>query len=65
MKEEADMLASKLEKINRQRKAEAGVITRAVHTRLKERGDVRSVIALGDPEWRPALLWPCCGKYCR
>jgi len=28
-----------------------------VHTRIKDRGsDVRSVIALGDPEWRPALL---------
>ncbi len=53
----ADMLAKKLEKANRSRKAEAGAITRAVHTRIKERGsDVRSVIALGDPEWRPALL---------
>lgn len=53
---EADELAKKLEKANRQRKAEAGAITRAVHTRLKERGEVRTVIALGDPEWRPALL---------
>jgi len=52
----ADELAKKLEKANRSRKAEAGAITRAVHTRLKERGEVRSVIALGDPEWRPALL---------
>ncbi|MHB8913581.1 MAG: single-stranded-DNA-specific exonuclease RecJ [Minisyncoccota bacterium] len=51
----ADELAKKLEKANRTRKAEAGAITRAVHTRLKER-EVRSVIALGDPEWRPALL---------
>jgi single-stranded-DNA-specific exonuclease len=53
----ADELAKKLEKSNRQRKAEAGAITRAVHTRLQERtGELRSVIALGDPEWRPALL---------
>jgi single-stranded-DNA-specific exonuclease len=52
----ADELAKKLEKANRSRKAEAGAITRAVHARLKERGEVRSVIALGDPEWRPALL---------
>ncbi|MHB8860438.1 MAG: single-stranded-DNA-specific exonuclease RecJ [Minisyncoccota bacterium] len=51
----AGELAKKLEKANRTRKAEAGAITRAVHTRLKER-EVRSVIALGDPEWRPALL---------
>ena len=54
---EAGELANKLEKANRARKAEAGVITRAVHTRLKERaGEMRSVIALGDPEWKPALL---------
>ncbi len=52
---EADLLAKKLEKLNRERKAQAGAITRAVHTRLKER-EVRSVIALGDPEWRPSLL---------
>ncbi|MFA6407920.1 MAG: DHHA1 domain-containing protein, partial [Candidatus Paceibacterota bacterium] len=53
--DEADALAKKLERSNRQRKAEAGAITRAVHTRLKDR-EIRSVIALGDPEWRPALL---------
>ncbi len=53
---EADELAKKLERANRQRKADAGAITRAVHTRLKERKTMRSVIALGDPEWRPALL---------
>lgn len=53
---EADLLAKKLEKANRTRKAEAGAITRAVHARLKEKGEIRSVIALGDPEWRPALL---------
>lgn len=52
---EADLLAKKLEKANRTRKAEAGAITRSVHARLKEK-EVRSVIALGDPEWRPALL---------
>ncbi len=53
---EAELLASKLEKINKQRKVEAGVITRAVHTKLKEKSEIRNVIALGDPEWRPALL---------
>jgi single-stranded-DNA-specific exonuclease len=52
----ADTLAKNLEKANRSRKAETGAITRAVHARLKERVEVRSVIALGDPEWRPALL---------
>jgi single-stranded-DNA-specific exonuclease len=53
---EADLLVKKLEKANRTRKAEAGAITRAVHTRLKGRGEPRAVIAIGDPEWRPALL---------
>lgn len=53
---EADTLAKKMEKANRTRKAEAGAITRAIHARLKERGEPRSVIALGDPQWRPALL---------
>lgn len=51
----AEELAKKLEKMNRERKAQAGAITRAVHARLKDR-ELRSVIALGDPEWRPALL---------
>ena len=60
--DEADTLAKKLEKANRSRKAEAGAITRAVHTRIKERGDVRSIIALGDPEWRPALLGRVAGN---
>ena len=52
---EAEGLAKKLEAANRSRKAESGAITRAVRARLKERG-VREVIAIGDPEWRPALL---------
>ncbi|MDO8624228.1 MAG: single-stranded-DNA-specific exonuclease RecJ [bacterium] len=53
---EADLLAKKLDKANRERKAQAGAITRAVHVRLKERESIPSVIALGDPAWRPALL---------
>jgi len=53
---EADALAKKLEIANRKRKAEAGVLTRAVHARLKDRNEMRDVIALGDPDWRPALL---------
>ena len=61
---EADLLAKKLEKLNRERKAQAGAITRAVHTRLSARGGSASggkdalppVIAMGDPDWRPALL---------
>lgn len=54
--DEADAFAKKLEKANRQRKAEAGALTRAVRTRIKARSELRAVIALGDPSWRPALL---------
>lgn len=53
---EAELLAKKLEKSNRERKAQAGAITRAVHEKLKARDEIRSVIALGDPAWRPSLL---------
>jgi single-stranded-DNA-specific exonuclease len=53
---EADLLSKKLEKLNRERKAQAGAITRAVRERLKERSEMRSIIALGDPAWRPGLL---------
>ncbi len=52
---EAERLAAKLETLNRKRKAEAGTITRAVHSRMKDRA-IGKVIALGDPDWRPSLL---------
>lgn len=54
---EADALAKKLESVNRSRKAAAGAITRAVHEKLENRTEpLGSVIALGDPDWRPGLL---------
>lgn len=53
---EAETLAKKLDAANRKRKAEAGAITRAVHERIRARTSLPSVIAIGDPEWRPALL---------
>lgn len=53
---EAERFARILEAHNRARKAEAGAITRAVHTRLKARASLPSVIAIGDSAWRPALL---------
>ncbi len=53
---EAEALAKKLDKANRERKAQAGAITRAVHDRLKARTSIPSIIALGDPAWRPGLL---------
>jgi single-stranded-DNA-specific exonuclease len=58
--DEADMLAKKLDAANRGRRASAAAITRAVHEKIearKERGEVLpTVIALGDPDWKPALL---------
>jgi len=56
---EAETLAKKLESANRGRRSAAAAITRAVHERLierREKNGIPSVIALGDPEWKPALL---------
>ncbi len=53
---EADALVKELEKANRSRRASAAAITRAVRERLLSRESLPSVIALGDPDWRPALL---------
>jgi single-stranded-DNA-specific exonuclease len=55
----AEQLAKKLEVANRGRRAAAAAITRGVHAKMAEKisqGAVPSVIALGDPDWKPALL---------
>ena len=55
----ADELAKEIEKLNRSRKALSGATTRAARARLEERklaGTLPSVIAMGDPDWRPGLL---------
>jgi single-stranded-DNA-specific exonuclease len=55
----AEALAKELERINRSRRSLGAAITRAAHERLAERkeaGTLPSVIALGDPDWRPGLL---------
>ena len=55
----AEALAKELERINRSRRATAGAITKAAHERIKLReldGALPSVLALGDPDWRPGLL---------
>lgn len=55
----ADELAKELEKANRSRRALGASITRAVKERLEEKraaGAIPSVIAMGDPDWRPGLL---------
>ncbi len=56
---EADMLAKKLETINRSRRAASGAVTKQVHERIIERlekGTLPEVIVMGDPDWRPGLL---------
>ncbi|HQU07853.1 MAG: single-stranded-DNA-specific exonuclease RecJ [Parcubacteria group bacterium 21-54-25] len=56
---EANELAKKLEAANRRRRSASAAITRHVHARLAEQGaraDLPPVLALGDPEWSPALL---------
>lgn len=53
----AEELAKKLEAANRSRRSAAAVITRGVHEKMSARsGPIPSVIALGDPDWKPALL---------
>lgn len=55
----ADELAKILEQANRSRRAKGAAITRAVKERLAVRGEssaLPSVIAMGDPDWRPGLL---------
>ncbi len=57
--DEANTLAKKLESANRRRKSAVASITRNVYARLKERKaseNLPSVIAIGDPQWRPSLL---------
>jgi single-stranded-DNA-specific exonuclease len=57
---EADLLAKKLEAVNRSRRASSAAVTKCVHERLEERlqngASLPDVIVMGDPEWRPGLL---------
>lgn len=51
----AGMLADHLTKINDSRKTMVATIMRDVHKRLEER-ELREVIVIGSPEWRPGVL---------
>lgn len=56
-KDEAEALASQLESLNTKRKGQSGAIVREAKRRANDRfktGD--SVVVLGNPEWKPALL---------
>lgn len=53
---EAGVLAEKLDAINNERKTLVATMKREVHRRLKKIGELKPVIVLGNPEWKPSLL---------
>jgi single-stranded-DNA-specific exonuclease len=54
---EADMIANELEKLNASRKGVVAGIVREIRKRSKDRyTDADTVVVLGSPEWKPALL---------
>lgn len=53
---EAEVLAAHLEKINNERKGVVAAVVKDAKKHLEMRGDLRSVIVVGNPEWRPSLL---------
>lgn len=54
---EADSLASQLESLNTKRKGAAGAIVREAKRRAHDRFRTEeSVVVLGNPQWKPALL---------
>lgn len=53
---EAGVQAEHLNKINDQRKGVVASMAREIKKRLQERGELKEVIVIGDPRWKPALL---------
>lgn len=53
---EAGARVDHLEKLNQERKTAIALITRELHQRLEEFSELPPVIALGNPNWRPALV---------
>ena len=54
---EAQTLATHLEKLNTRRKTTVGVIVREAKKRVRERfPNGETVVVLGNPEWKPSLL---------
>jgi single-stranded-DNA-specific exonuclease len=52
---QADTLARHLDEINNERKGHVASMIKEIRKRLKAR-EVREVIVLGDPKWKPSLL---------
>lgn len=53
---EAETLALHLENINNERKGVVASLVKDAKKHLAQREDLKSVIVIGNPEWRPALL---------
>lgn len=53
---EADTLATYLNKINDMRKGLVASMAKDIKKRVAALGEVREVIVMGDPRWKPALL---------
>ena len=53
---EAGALAETLDAINTERKTVVATMKREVHRKLKKIENLKSVIVLGNPEWKPSLL---------
>ncbi|MDB5253984.1 MAG: recJ, partial [Parcubacteria group bacterium] len=53
---EAEKLATHLETINNERKGVVASLVKEAKKHMEERGELKSVIVIGNPEWRPSLL---------
>lgn len=53
---EAEALAFHLERINNERKGLVASLVKEAKARVRQRDNLREVIVIGNPEWRPALV---------
>ncbi len=53
---EAGALAEKLDTINTERKTLVATMKREIHARIKKLGESKSVIVMGNPDWKPSML---------
>lgn len=54
--EEAEKLALHLEKINNERKGLVASIVKDAKSRIEARESLKSVIVIGNPEWKPSIM---------
>jgi single-stranded-DNA-specific exonuclease len=53
---EAGLQAERLEHLNNERRGVVATMTREIHGRLKDMSEIPSVLVMGNPLWRPALV---------